>query len=536
MKNFYFIIAPFFLVTTIHAQNEFHVFSVNHSISPGSVSGDGSLKRPWDLQTALNQKPKVINGGDIIWLHEGVYKGHFVSNIKSTLKDKYITVASFPNEWAILNGNVQSELNPVLTVKGSNVIYKDFEVTWLGEFSRNENDNNFIKGTGIAHLYGKNCKFINLIIHDNPGLGFGSWNKTAGTLVEYCMVYNNGYISKGGKGIGEGMYVQNSSDTDIRQIKNNIIFNNYYKGIEVWSANKRAKDEYVKNITLENNVIFNSGLPSNYRTVDNIIVASNDRNGINIAKNIIVKNNILYHNTDFIKNEVKGDAASLTIGFNKNAPVENVVVDQNIIIGGNNALRILYAKSLSFTNNILYSGYVQVNESGLKHLDASRWDFKNNVYFTKSKKPFRFSKTINYSFKNWASTFNVDANSNWNYTKAFTLENVLNISKNEYKINEFRIVLFDKEGNDVYVNFSNHNLKKGMSYTIRDVEDYKKILVSGILNDTFQVNFPMSVSNQDPYKTLNNFGVYIIKFENAIITETEEEKTNFITRFFKWLF
>ena len=348
MKNIYFSILFIFTVVFSYAQQEFHVFPKNDSKTPGSETGNGSLQRPWDLQTALSQRSTVVNGKDTIWLHGGVYNGRFSSTLNSTVNNQYITVSAYKNDNVVLNGNVNSSQDETLKVRSTRVIFQNFEITWLGEFSRQLRKKEGLtrKVAGINHLSGKNCKFINLMIYNNPGLGFGTWKSTAGTLIANCYVFNNGVLTIEGRGSGEGFYVQNNSDTETRLLKDNIIFNNYYKGIEVWSASKHAKTDWIKNITLDNNVIFNSGLRSKYRTVDNIIVATDDRDGINIAKNISVKNNILYHNTNFKGNEVNGDAASLTLGFHKGAPIENVVVDNNIIIGRNNALRIAFANSI----------------------------------------------------------------------------------------------------------------------------------------------------------------------------------------------
>ena len=48
------------------SQQEFHV------TTNGNSSGNGSLEKPWDLQTALNH-PQSVKDGDIIWLHGGIY-------------------------------------------------------------------------------------------------------------------------------------------------------------------------------------------------------------------------------------------------------------------------------------------------------------------------------------------------------------------------------------------------------------------------------------------------------------------------------
>ena len=65
------------------------------------------------------------------------------------------------------------------------------------------------------------------------------------------------------------------------------------------------------------------------------------------------------------------------MGYIKESPVENIVVKDNIIIGRNNALRILHAKSLIFKGNRVYSGYVALQASALEHID--NWKFNDNT-------------------------------------------------------------------------------------------------------------------------------------------------------------
>src|SRR5207237_5535605 len=55
-----------------------------HYVAPdGSRSGDGSIIRPWDLQTALSQ-PSSVRPGDIIWLRGGSYYGEYASRLTGT--------------------------------------------------------------------------------------------------------------------------------------------------------------------------------------------------------------------------------------------------------------------------------------------------------------------------------------------------------------------------------------------------------------------------------------------------------------------
>lgn len=353
------------------------------------------------------------------------------------------------------------------------------------------------------------------------------------------MIYNNGYIAKNGKGRGEGIYVQNMSD-ETRIIRNSMIFNNFYKGIEVWSAGKRTDFEYVKHITLENNILFNNGSPSG-QFYDNVIVASADRNGINIAKHISLQHNILYHNVNFLGNEVRTEAPSLTLGFNKNAPIENVTVQNNIIIGKFNGLRILHAKSLDFSNNTVYTGYILFNESDKKHM--RNWTFKNNTYYVKTNRPaHRIVNDKDFELEDWKATHNIDEGSTSYPTSAFDLKPVLAFRNHHENKMAFNVALFDKAGRDVAVNVSEYGIQSGLSYTIYDAENPEVILKSGQVSENNSVIFPMNntsfkkpLHNSKAQKTPSNFGVFIIEFEEPAQTTAEVEEDNPFKRFFKWL-
>ena len=68
MKYRYILKLIFFLtILSTQAQTEYHVFPINHKKTPGKTSGNGSLSKPWDLQTALSNT-KVVSAGDVIWI------------------------------------------------------------------------------------------------------------------------------------------------------------------------------------------------------------------------------------------------------------------------------------------------------------------------------------------------------------------------------------------------------------------------------------------------------------------------------------
>ncbi|MEH6538137.1 MAG: right-handed parallel beta-helix repeat-containing protein [Psychroserpens sp.] len=520
----------------LNAQQEFHVFPKNHQDNPGTKDGIGSIDNPWDFQTALSQTSSTVNSGDTIWLHEGVYVGKFISTLQSLEPNKYITVSAFKNEKVVLNGNVNSTNKAVLEVKSQQVIFKNFEITFLGDYPRHVNDLNFIRTDGINHTSGHDCKFINLKIYNNPGSGFGSWKHTGGTLIDGCKIYNNGFFSEV-RGRGAGIYVQNLSDKT-RVIKNNIIFNNYYMGVEVWSASKKATSNYVKNMLLQNNVIFNNG-SSGGHFKNNIIVATDDNNGINRATNIKLIDNILYHNVDIAKS-AKGDAGSLTLGVNMKAPLLDVEVLDNIIIGGNNALRFDNAENTVFKNNTVYGGYVHFYEHGLTKFKT--WDFDNNNYFSKNSRNFRVINKKDYTMADWKSILSIDANSNWKSIKSFEMEPILDVSKSEFTQHKYRVVLFDVKGDSVTIDFKEYGLRKDQKYSIYDVENLSSVLSSGMLAEDLKIKVPMQLTdfekplhNTKAQKTLSNFGVFIIEFEILKPEDSSPKKDNAIKRFFKWL-
>lgn len=530
-----YLIVFLFALTALasSAQSEFHVFPVDGKNKQGSANGNGSIEKPWDLQTALSQTSQRVNGGDIIWLHQGIYNGRYKSTIESTIKNKFITVSAYKKDKVVLNGNIKSDVRYVLEVNGSRVVYKNFEITLLGRFSRITSESDFMPITGISHIKGEDCKFQNLSIYNIPGSAIGSWKLTGGTVIEDCLIYNNGYQSNRGHGVG--IYVQNQSDK-IRRIRNNIIFNNYYKGIEVWSATTNTQREFVKNVNLTDNIIFNNGMPSG-KPWSNLIIASGDNEGVNVAKHIKVHDNVFYHNIDFTESKNYGYGNSITLGYNANALVEDISIKNNIILGRNNALNIMHVKSLEFKNNRVYSGYIHFETSTLPSLEAGNLVFEDNKFYTRKQNGFRVLKNKDYKLSDWQKKYGIDNSNEWKQLKGFQIEPVLKIKELETKQNQFNVVLLEKERNDVMVDFSEFKIKKGTPYKIYDIENRTIVIASGKVSDDKKIKFSMTLPdfekplhNTIATKSASNFGVYRIVFE------AKKKKKGFFKRFFGWLF
>lgn len=522
-----------FFVAVSFAQKEFHVFPIDGGQIKGSPNGDGTINNPWDLQTALSQSSKRVNGGDIIWLHKGIYNGNYQSVINSTVDEKYITVSAYKDHEVIINGNVANKESYVLQINGDRVIFKNFEITYLGDFSRKKSDKNFKAVTGINHVEGVDCKFQNIVVHNIPGSGIGSWKATGGTIIEDCIIYNNGY--QGDRGHGVGIYVQNESEK-FRIIRNNVIFNNYYKGVEIWSASSGTNREFVKNVSFIDNIVFNNGSPSG-KPWANLIIASGDAKGVNVSKNINVLNNVFYHNTDFNDYKNFGYGNSITLGYTPKALVENISLLDNIIIGRNNALNLMHIRSAEFRNNLVYSGYVHFDKSSLTALETGNLNFNNNKFYTRKLNGFRILNHKDYNLSQWQKVFAIDSDSELKQLKDFKIEPVLKIQELSAKPNQFNIALLEKNGNDITVDFSKYNIQEGTLFKIYDIENRRFVAKSGKLSANKKINFPMNLKafemplhNDLATKSTNNFSVYRIVFEQ------ESKKRNIFQRLFGWLF
>lgn len=532
MKRLIAIIVINLVFLPIYAQREYHVFPANHKVTKGTPNGNGSLAKPWDLQTALNKK-EVVKASDIIWLHGGVYKGRFSSSISTNSPSERITIMPFQEETVILDGNVKSGREAVLDVNGDGLVFKDFTVTFQGNFPRKTSAPGFKSITGISHRQGRNCVFQSITIHNVPGSGFGSWKRTGNTKILNCIIYNNGYMGKRGHGVG--IYVQNESNEQ-RLIEGNIIFSNYYKGIQVWSASNGGGKQFVKNIILKDNVVFNAAQPTG-RFRDNLIVATGDGSGKHIAKNITVTDNVFYHNTDIKNGEILGGTISVTLGFHRNAPIEDVRFLNNVVVGGKDGLRLWHVKGLEFSGNTIYSEFVRLNAAFLK--EDNRFKFSNNSYYTRRANAFRFLKVGDYDLKTWQTELQLDANSTWEPSKAFKTKPVLKLLQIKDRPNEFLVNLLNPESGEVAVDFSNYRQLKGQQFAIYDIENPEKVLKSGQLSEDLQLTINMTEAhkmNTSNLKSSANFGVYKIVFGNAKTASADKKKKeSFVERLFRKL-
>ncbi|HTL94990.1 MAG TPA: Ig-like domain-containing protein, partial [Gemmatimonadaceae bacterium] len=207
----------------------------------GSSGGSGSATSPWDLTTALAGAGGRVHPGDTIWLRAGTYgsgEGH--SDYHATLlgtSSAPIVVRAYPGERATINGDI--------SVNGGYTWYWGFELTNTNTSAQN------VQGINSAC---PGCRYINLIVHDHSGDGFGLWSEGPDQVAYGNIIYNNGFHGSTSTSYGHGIYAQNQSGTKL--LKNNILFDQFGYGIHVYGSG----NAYLNNFTVDGNVSFNSGV------------------------------------------------------------------------------------------------------------------------------------------------------------------------------------------------------------------------------------------------------------------------------------
>ena len=212
----------------------------------GRPDGNGTIDRPWDLQTALNQ-PTKVKPGSVILLRGGTYVGKFVSQLNGTATQR-ITVRQYQGERATIDAGM--ELLSDFEIHGSYTTYWGFEVMASNpNRTRNIPDGNGYRGEGV-NVYGANIKLVNLVIHDTED-GIGLWEQATDAEVYGCIIYNNGFLSTL-RGNGHGIYIQNH--TGQKQIRDVVSFNNFSTGMKAY-----GQSGYAQNVWFEGVASFNNG-------------------------------------------------------------------------------------------------------------------------------------------------------------------------------------------------------------------------------------------------------------------------------------
>jgi hypothetical protein len=442
----------------------------------GSPSGNGTVKRPLDLTTALSGKSKLIRPGDTIWLRGGTYLGSFTSNLTG-ISQAPITIRQFPGERAIIDS--ANSPAPTLTVYGAWATYLGFEITNSNPDRTNTRPNGLM-------IYGPNTKFINLVVHDT-GVAMGFWTPAIDSEIYGCVVYRNGWQGRPpDRGHGHGIYSQNAGGT--KRIIDNMIFDQFGYGIHNYA---QAGD--LKGFHIEGNIIFGNGSPARPADTDdpNIFVG-----GYHPAERVALINNCTYHPSNTIATNVR-----LNYSAQNN---KDIVLRGNYFAGGTPLIMTEWLQATVTHNTLIGPGGLSVVylPDGVSP-SAYRWD--NNTYYTNtstSASPFVFEsrgKSTSYTFADWQRVTGFDRNGQLfrsDTSKPSGLK--VFIRPNLYETGRANIAIYNWDGLSTVDIDIGKTLSIGARYEVRNVYDYFGHPVASGIYDGKPIRLPMTGTRTGP--------------------------------------
>jgi len=221
----------------------------------GTAANPGTKESPWDIASALNGR-KEVQPGDTIYLLEGTYRRRPNELFEVRLAgsaEKPIYVQPAAGQRARIDGG--------LAVQGpsTHVWIRDLEILVSEPLpekpvSGGSSPSDLKRPWGGLHLHGgKDCKYINLVIH-NCNQGISCWTGETNCEIYGCLIYDNGWLAVD-RGHGHCIYTQN--DEGVKTISN-CIMTCRFGGSYTMHAYGSAR-AYVNNYLATENICFAPG-------------------------------------------------------------------------------------------------------------------------------------------------------------------------------------------------------------------------------------------------------------------------------------
>ncbi|MDQ3536839.1 MAG: right-handed parallel beta-helix repeat-containing protein, partial [Bacteroidota bacterium] len=487
-----------YLTTQAHGKN-YHI-SVN-----GKSSGDGSSGNPWDIVTALSGTKG--SPGDTLFLRGGVYKGPFTSKLSGSSSGNII-LAQYKGEVAIIDGVNGPRGSITLDIKGKYTTYYGFTV--MNSSSKRYSSQSGGSPTDIStntgiHVDGPNNKLINLTVRDNVGVGIGFWRAATNSELYGNIIYNNGWQGSD-RGHGHGIYAQN--ETTIKQIKDNIVYGGFGRGIQIYGVNGG-----ITGFNIDGNTIFNNGLLSAGTFA--VVIG-----GEVSANNITLRNNNTYK--DASGNGSKGQNIRVHFGSVLNG---KLTIENNNILGGELLLSIKNWKQVAFNGNNVV-GKSKVIEFNAPSGSLGSYSWNNNSYVTSNS-----SNSMNgLTFDNWKKNTGLDGSSRFGSSAP---NNQIIVRPNSYIKGTGAIIVYNHQRlSSIDVDIS-RIVPNGAEYEILDVENFTgQAVITGkysggtvrlpmTLTTTAKPNGVSSVPHSD-----QGFNTFVVRTKGKVTATSPVTVTN----------
>ena len=409
----------------------------------GRPDAEGSAARPLDLTTALTGS--LARPGDTLWLQGGIYSGDFTSTLQGRA-DQPITVRALPGARATIDGSLNQ-------VSGGWVRYWGFEVMNSNPHRRSAQPGS--SPTDLPVRDAVSCtaghvSFVNLVIHDAMGNGFGLWLLAPDTEVYGCLIYYNGWQGPD-RGHGHGYYAQNQ--LGLKQLTDCLIFDQYGNGMQLFGS----PASFLANFQITGNAFFNNG-----------IIAANNSGGGNVviqgaapAQGIQFSQNATYH---LVKSAASLNAGSSVLN-------DDLRIENNYLIG---PILLQNWQSVVFQGNVLVADAsgVQLIRSDAAVLDSYLWD--NNQYWEKRSEA-AFGLSIgsvpgSLSFPDWRVRTGFDVHST--FDSAPPTGHAVMIRPNRYETGRANILVYNWDHTDTVAVDLSSAVAVGSAFEIRSVQDY----------------------------------------------------------------
>lgn len=448
----------------------------------GLDEGAGTLASPLSLKAAIGDGfTSPCSGGDTLYLRGGTYTGEFHSYLATTI-GSHITVASYTNEWAVLDSGA-TNLIP-LTLYGSNTWYRGFEVM-------NSGTPREIRVSGIW-FESPGSKIINCVIHDS-GQGIYVALPTsdyAGAEIYGNVIYNYGDDDLT-TGMKHGVYAHSRNSGLL--IKDNIVLNGFYIGVHVYGEGVNQMD----NCSVIGNTCFECGsLHGGGERHNNFLYG-----GTEPADDATFVWNMGYFSTSTANN--------FDIGY---TPAENgtATVRSNFMAGG--TFYVQKWANLAFDHNTFWdaSTYMYYLSPGTP--GTITWD--NNAYGSSFGTPFRLDGTLK-SWAAWKSDSGFDASSTLT-TDPMSVGQVF-VRTNDYQSGRANITIYNPASADNVTVTVSSFLPSGARYRVRDSQRYLVPLLTNTVSGT-TISLPMTnlvcavpVDATTPSSAGPAFGAFVVE-------------------------